>query len=382
MTYNNNNSGGINFFKNNYYYKKIGHSGNCPFNGNRGNIRNVTDGKCYMHTYNFDTPNKPIPNINAFSGNRTYSLATSCKMYKPVFIEMSDIKNKSVANIDAPSSDKSWNLLPMRYKTNKYVCNIYRPVSSPPCNTTTCSMEEDNESFYKIDVDKCRKIIIFDLDDTLIPTSYIQSHLLSKCYLSHKQALQAVKAGFATNAEFDFEIILCSLLKFAKYLSYTVVIVTNARSNKWIRTVKFVFPKFANTIQQFNIPIVRTDQIGEPSPIRLRDHFHFWMNAKKKKFNEIVQSHLYTYGQHTTEKIDFISIGDSEFEEVAAYELFEDNKHILNRSFNIKCESGLLLNDFVHQLFLIRVALNRIANNNITYRCVSLNASVQINMYS
>lgn len=238
-----------------------------------------------------------------------------------------------------------------------------------------------SEKEYNLYIEKCRRVIIFDLDDTLIPTCWIRSLLGSRCFYTYEQALEETKRELNAHNKYDFEIELCSLIQLAKSLSHTVVIVTNARSDKWIDTIKYLFPIFFNIIEKNNISIIRTEQAFEPSHENVIEYFKFWMNAKKKKFEKVLNEHFNIYQHNINKQIDFVSIGDSEFEEVATYELQLDNKNLIKKAYNIKCQSGLTIENFSGQLRLLQVALSIIAKSSYSYNFLALSSYVQIKMF-
>ncbi|CAD2102006.1 conserved Plasmodium protein, unknown function [Plasmodium vinckei petteri] len=239
-----------------------------------------------------------------------------------------------------------------------------------------------NKNFtHEIYRDNCKRVIIFDLDDTLIPTCWIRDRLTAKYNLSYEQSLKEIKKEIQTNQNYNFESTVCSVIRLATSISSGVFIVTNARSDKWVETVRWLFPQFSKVLDEYNIPIIRTDQQMEPSPLKLYEHFRFWMNAKKKKFYEIIMDHRSLCNRYVPGKIDFISLGDTEFEEVATRELQMSNKNIINKAFNIKVQAGLPLGEFIGQLKLIQVGLSIITKESYSYKYLALSGSVQIKLF-
>ncbi|SCM05985.1 conserved Plasmodium protein, unknown function [Plasmodium chabaudi adami] len=234
---------------------------------------------------------------------------------------------------------------------------------------------------HEIYRDNCKRVIIFDLDDTLIPTCWIRDRLTTKYNLSYEQSLKEIKKEIQTNKNYNFEAAVCSVIRLATSISSGVFIVTNARSDKWVETVRWLFPQFSKVLDEYNIPIIRTDQQMEPSPLKLYEHFRFWMNAKKKKFYEIIMDHRNLCNQYIPGKIDFISLGDTDFEEVATRELQMGNKNIINKAFNIKVQAGLPLGEFIGQLKLIQVGLSIITKESYSYKYLALSGSVQIKLF-
>ncbi|GAW79813.1 hypothetical protein, conserved [Plasmodium gonderi] len=260
----------------------------------------------------------------------------------------------------------------------KYIFESTVPKSA--INSQALNMKMNSSS--SVYVEKCNRVIIFDLDDTLIPTYWIRSFLCTKNTLSYKQALREMKKEIHLNKKCNFESVVCSVIHLAVSLAHTVFIVTNARSDKWVETVRWLFPQFSKLLLHCHIPIIRTDQFMEPSPFNVQEYFRFWMSAKKKKFDEILKEHFNFYRNYISNKIDFISLGDTDFEEVATYELQLANTGLINKAFNVKVQGGLSLEDFTGQLKLIQVAMSIISKGSYEYKYLALSGSVQIRMFS
>ncbi|KOB62405.1 hypothetical protein PFHG_04173 [Plasmodium falciparum HB3] len=314
----------------------INYDNNSCINGNKNNSLNVpyimerpkTNNACYYNTNYF-------PMTNGSNNNNMENVANVVN-YK-LFLEDS-VKKESCMSTFTSTTSKSLNDISYinnekknkQKKEKKY--NI-------PCN---------------IYVERCRRVLIFDLDDTLIPTCWIRSYLYSK-YIGNceKKTLCELKRDIKLNKNCNIESTLCALMHLAISLCHTVCIVTNARSDKWINTVKWLFPSFSKFIDKLHIPIIRTDQRNDPSSIKVFEYFRFWMDAKKKKFDQIVKQHCSIYNEYITNNINFISVGDTRFEEVATY-----------------------------QLKLIQVALSIITKGSYDFRYLALSSSVQIKMFS
>ncbi|KAL8435657.1 hypothetical protein ACSSS7_002318 [Eimeria intestinalis] len=126
-------------------------------------------------------------------------------------------------------------------------------------------------------------ILIFDLDDTLIPTEWIRSSFAAQ---KHKHATadevyQAIKREFDRLTSNELTPHILSTLKGAKKWSETVVIVTNARSIRWLSAMKSLFPEVVQLLDDEDIPIIRSCPVGEePSIHEAPAYFAYWMNAK------------------------------------------------------------------------------------------------------
>ncbi|SBS81298.1 conserved Plasmodium protein, unknown function [Plasmodium ovale] len=259
--------------------------------------------------------------------------------------------------------------------------SAYKPQQSEGlCNLHLLRKKVNNNS-QDIYLEKCRRVIIFDLDDTLVPTCWIRSMMMCKYNINYDQALKELKKEIKLNKNCNFESAVCSVINLAMSMSHTVFIVTNARSDKWVDTVKWLFPRFSKLLEECHIPIIRTEQYREPSPLNVFEYFRYWMNAKKKKFDDILKEHCNFYRQYIANKIDFISLGDTDFEEVATQELLSSNKSLIKKAFNVKVQAGLCLENFVGQLKLVQVALSIIAKGSYAYKYLALSGSVQIKMF-
>ncbi|SBT75031.1 conserved Plasmodium protein, unknown function [Plasmodium malariae] len=293
---------------------------------------------------------------------------------KKYFNNIASIDNNCIQNINFNESNKNAD---SQIKGQR----VYKPRTSKSLFNLQNLKKKMNNS-YNIYIEKCSRVIIFDLDDTLIPTCWIRSALLSKRNPNYDQALRELQKEIHLNKKYNFESAVCSVIHLAISMSHTVFIVTNARSDTWVETVRWLFPQFSKLLDECHIPIIRTDQYMEPSPLNVFEYFRYWMNAKKKKFDEILKDHCSFYHEFIANKIDFISLGDTEFEEVAAYELQSSNKNLIKRAFNVKVQTGLCIEDFIGQLKLIQVALSIVAKGSYDYKYLALSGSVQIKMFS
>ncbi|VEV55831.1 conserved Plasmodium protein, unknown function [Plasmodium vinckei vinckei] len=338
----------------------------------------------------------PIPNMNAnmFLGhnNTTVSVYNNSPI-RPQFaidpkIYSKDFNQSNFNNLPIKYEDTSnynrYNNIGNNYLKgqDEYLYKSYLDSKMISLQYNKSNNKNINKNVtHEIYRDNCKRVIIFDLDDTLIPTCWIRDRLTAKYNLSYEQSLKEIKKEIQTNKNYNFESTVCSVIHLAKSISSGVFIVTNARSDKWIETVRWLFPQFSKVLDEYNIPIIRTDQQMEVYPLKLYEHFRFWMNAKKKKFYEIIMSHRNLCNRYAPGKIDFISLGDTEFEEVATRELQMSNKNIINKAFNIKVQAGLPLGEFIGQLKLIQVGLSIIIKESYSYKYLALSGSVQIKLF-
>ncbi|CDI78800.1 hypothetical protein, conserved [Eimeria acervulina] len=194
-------------------------------------------------------------------------------------------------------------------------------------------------------------ILIFDLDDTLIPTEWIRS---SFAVQKHKHATtdevyQAIRGELERLTSNKLTPFILNTLKRAKKWSETVVIVTNARSVRWLSAMKSLFPEVVQLLQDENIPIIRSCPTGEePSIHEAPAYFSYWMNAKKTKFLEVIRNHLQVNCISPRRTVDLISIGDNDFEEYAALRAAHELPNVRLAKV-VKCRSGLEPLPFLHR---------------------------------
>ncbi|KJP85895.1 hypothetical protein AK88_04482 [Plasmodium fragile] len=249
----------------------------------------------------------PFPQYNT---NFLLSNDAKFKMYRNkmfgIPIDMTDLRDKSkhfnntIGSSDNGKRNITYQMVAKNDAPEK-VKYIYQP-AIPESAFTLQFLKRNMKSTCGMYLEKCKRVIIFDLDDTLIPTNWIRSFLLTRCAVSYKQGIKELKKEIQLNKKCNFESVACSVIHLAMSLSHTVFIVTNARSDKWIET--------------------------------------------KKKFDDILKQHYNLYRPYISHKIDFISLGDTDFEEVATYELQLANTGLINRAFNVKVQAGLSLEDF------------------------------------
>ncbi|KAL8431386.1 hypothetical protein Efla_001741 [Eimeria flavescens] len=203
-------------------------------------------------------------------------------------------------------------------------------------------------------------ILIFDLDDTLIPTEWIRSSFAAQ---KHKHATtdevyQAIKQEFDRLTSNELTPHILSTLKGAKRWSETVVIVTNARSIRWLSAMKSLFPEVVQLLDDEQIPIIRSCPVGEePSIHEAPAYFAYWMNAKKTKFLEVIRQHCKKNCTSATTTVDLVSIGDNDFEEYAALRAAHELPSVRFAKV-VKCRSGLEPRSFLHQLKDIALAID------------------------
>lgn len=184
------------------------------------------------------------------------------------------IKYESTSNYNRYNNNISNN-----YLTGQDEC-LYKSCLDSRVFSLQYNKNNNKSVTYDIYRDNFKRVIIFDLDDTLIPTCWIRDRLTSKYNLSYEQSLKEVKKEIQTNKNYNFESSVCSVIRLSMSISSGVFIVTNARSDKWIETVRWLFPQFSKVLDEYNIPIIRTDQHMEPSPLKMYEYFRYWMNAK------------------------------------------------------------------------------------------------------
>lgn len=201
-------------------------------------------------------------------------------------------------------------------------------------------------------------IFIFDLDDTLIPTEWIRSTYSSMKNVG-RNGLDSYKVILdELNARTKNSLIptVVKALRKARSISSTVAIVTNARSARWLSVFESMFPEIVALLQEENIPLIRSCPEGsEPNISRSTEYFFYWMNAKKAKFQGVVDDHLRKLP--FARKVDIVSVGDNDFEEYAAMDLAQKAEQIRLAKI-IRCRTGLGPEQFIAQLQEILSAID------------------------
>lgn len=204
-------------------------------------------------------------------------------------------------------------------------------------------------------------IFIFDLDDTLIPTEWIRSSYSSMKNVgrngmdSYKVILEEL------NARTKHSLIptVVKALRKAKSISNTVAIVTNARSARWLSVFESMFPEVVALLQEEGIPLIRSCPEGsEPNISRSTEYFFYWMNAKKVKFQGVVDDHMRKMPFAQNRKVDIVSVGDNDFEEYAAMDLAQKKAEHIRLAKIIRCRTGLGPEQFIAQLQEILSAID------------------------
>ncbi|OEH74019.1 hypothetical protein cyc_01746 [Cyclospora cayetanensis] len=205
-------------------------------------------------------------------------------------------------------------------------------------------------------------IFIFDLDDTLIPTEWIRSSFanLKHQHASTEEVYKAIKQELDRLTANELIPCILSTLKKAKKWSETVVIVTNARSVRWLSTMKSLFPEVIQLLNDERIPIIRSCPVGEePSIHETTAYFAYWMNAKKTKFLEVIRQHFQNKCTPQAAAVDLVSVGDNDFEEYAALRAAHELPAVRFAKV-VRCRSGLEPRPFLHQLKEITRAIDYI----------------------
>lgn len=125
---------------------------------------------------------------------------------------------------------------------------------------------------------RVRRITFMDLDDTLVPTSWMRGRFADiRCGRNSRNAFSRFLAlGFEEDhppeilpymqirryldvaGETDFEAELCTFIRSVQRSSDRSLIVTNARSLGWLTLTQMMFPRFAALLQRNSITILKT----------------------------------------------------------------------------------------------------------------------------
>lgn len=186
---------------------------------------------------------------------------------------------------------------------------------------------------------KYKTLIIFDLDDTLFPTTW---------YTNTNKTTNKLNQNVILN-KLDY-IIYYILLTFSKYGK--VVIISNA-SLKWINNVLSKLPTTLKLIISKNIPLLSARDIYSES---YPNDLLLW---KKKIFKKIVDNYF-----KNSELQNIISIGDAEYEFEALINLYNNNsinnKRLLK---TIRFDRYPNLDTLYEQLIILY--------NNVNYICLT-----------
>lgn len=208
-------------------------------------------------------------------------------------------------------------------------------------------------------------VCIFDLDDTLIPTDWIRTTFNAlKATLRHrgnsKYLYQCIRKELDELTQNKLVRTICETLLYAREVFGFVAVVTNAKSVGWINVVDSMFPEIRQLLRKYEIPLKRTEPLEkEPTNVTCISYFNYWKNAKKKEFLRFAEEHqesLCDIDIKTIKKscfdgrVDLVSIGDNDFEDVAASELVHHCPDVVRASMIARCQSGLNPKKFVNQL--------------------------------
>ncbi|KAH7648102.1 hypothetical protein FG379_000026 [Cryptosporidium bovis] len=208
-------------------------------------------------------------------------------------------------------------------------------------------------------------VIIFDLDDTLIPTDWIrdtysrirQNSSLNYLFTnSSNNVYQYIRMQVDQHVNHQLIPNIIKMLTISKKQFLDVAIVTNARSTGWLKVVEAMFPELIATLNELSVPIIRTSPQGtEPEIEDGEKYFNYWMMAKKNEFEKIIDKWSSANGKnnnyisHNLSNIDLISVGDNDFEECAAVHLAAIDRKV-GFSKIIRCTPGLSPKMFLNQL--------------------------------
>ncbi|EPR57612.1 hypothetical protein TGPRC2_293720 [Toxoplasma gondii TgCatPRC2] len=210
-------------------------------------------------------------------------------------------------------------------------------------------------------VDRTSTVFIFDLDDTLIPTEWIRSSYAAQKEDGRTAAevYQAILQEINVRTRNELVPHILKALRKAKSLCNTVAIVTNARSPRWLGVFESMFPEVIQLLNEEDIPIIRSCPQGrEPNIYESSAYFSYWMNAKKRKFEEVIRRHREKMPGTGLKRVDLISIGDNDFEEFAATNLAVESPQSVRFAKVVRCRPGLAPEHFLAQLRAIQRAID------------------------
>ncbi|KAH8741330.1 membrane associated protein with a signal peptide [Cryptosporidium ryanae] len=276
---------------------------------------------------------------------KSYNNNSSVESYNELALANKDLEPKEEYAHNNTNKKQNSNLMQIT-KNYGYFCE------NPVLNVNSCLEGSSNT------------IVIFDLDDTLIPTDWIrdtysrirQSSSLNYLFSnSNNNVYQYIRMQIDQQVNHQLIPNVIKMLTISKKQFLDTAIVTNARSIGWIKVIEAMFPELTAALNELNIPVIRTSPQGaEPEIEDGEKYFNYWMIAKKNEFEKIIDKWLSqnknkNFISHNLSRVNLISVGDNDFEECAAVHLAVVDRKV-EFSKIIRCTPGLSPKMFLNQL--------------------------------
>lgn len=200
----------------------------------------------------------------------------------------------------------------MNMKTPRKNCSIQKKNDELKDIVRECPSNLGELRDVKKNRPRQKQVFIFDWDDTIFPTSYLQSRDLKYC--PHEEIVLIRNLLFG-NIDKRAEAIINEVV-----LLGDLVIVTNAQKY-WIDICRKYMPRVHNSIEKNKIDIYSEDYARIKHSQRYKE---LGNSAKKVNFELVLQDHC----KSSKTKYSVISIGDGESEVLAAEHIFQNFKPI------------------------------------------------------
>lgn len=113
-----------------------------------------------------------------------------------------------------------------------------------------------------------RRVIFLDLDDTLIPTVWIRGQFLFRRDLRFHEfkSYARIREELDKETEWKLETAVCDFILAVREFCDHAIVVTNARSENWLKIFEELFPILSLTLRNCGIKLLRTspEKISEP----------------------------------------------------------------------------------------------------------------------
>ncbi|KAH8739437.1 hypothetical protein FG386_000409 [Cryptosporidium ryanae] len=247
-----------------------------------------------------------------------------------------DIKDKLNTDIESEKRCKYPKLTP-EVENSRDLVNFFE-------TRTRLIQSQEGEELYTesepVETENCSRIVMLDLDNTLIPTNWIMQRwrsILSEMgteseaidYCENENSLfkltEQIRSDLVKAGLFDLlDNLFSELREIGKAVK--IVIVTNAG----IRTVELFYlknclPKLEELMKKYDISIRSTEEYIKrngppPSPFKEEEYREFYTNAKLCEFQKVLLD-FWSENENRSDKyplVDIISAGDQSCEMTAA----------------------------------------------------------------
>ncbi|KAH7646866.1 hypothetical protein FG379_002018 [Cryptosporidium bovis] len=247
----------------------------------------------------------------------------------------SDFRDKLSANSRESEKKFKYPKLTSEVENSRDLTNFFETRAKLSLNQESEELYTESESD---EPEKCSRIVMLDLDNTLIPTNWIMQRwrsVLSEIgseaesidYCENENSLfeltEQIRSDLIKAGLFDLlESLFSELRDVGKAVK--IVIVTNAG----IRTVELFYlknclPKLGELLKRYDVSIRSTEEYIKkngppPSPFKEEEYREFYTNAKLYEFQRVLLEFWSEEGNDKYPLVDIISAGDQSCEMTAA----------------------------------------------------------------